>query len=97
MDMKELLAEQRRGWKREQYRRTLPLSAYKRIMAVTIWWEAGKLVCMALRYLENEYLATRKRCGITDVGLAGVSADGVVHPTVVPDHWRIIFWKALQL
>ena len=92
MDLQDAQAENRREWKREQYRRTLPLSAYKRNMAVTIWWEAGMLVCMALRYLETEYLATRKRCRITDDVLAGVSAHGVVHPNVVPEHWRAVFW-----
>ena len=43
---------------------------------------------MALRYLETEYLATRKRCRIIDDVLAGVSAHGVVHPSVAPEQWR---------
>ena len=96
MDLHDSQAEHRREWKREQYRRMLPLSAHKRIMAVTIWWEAGKLVCMALRYLGTEYLATWERCRISDDVLAGVSAHGVVHPNVVPEQWRAFCWKALQ-
>ena len=96
MDLHDSQAEHRREWKREQYRRMLPLFAHKRIMAVTIWWEAGKLVCMALRYLGTEYLATWERCRISDDVLAGVSAHGVVHPNVVPEQWRAFCWKALQ-
>ena len=96
MDLQVAQAENRREWKRVEYRRTLPLSAYKRIMAVTIWWEAGKLVGMALRYLEIEYLATRKRCRITDDVLAGVSAHGVAHPFAVPEHWLAVFGNALH-
>ena len=96
MDLHDAQTEHRRAWKRERYRKTLPLSAYKRIMAVTIWWEAGKLVCMALRYLETEYLATRTRCGITGDGQAtGVSAHGVAHPHAVPDHWRALFLESI--
>ena len=96
MDLHDAQTEHRRAWKRERYRKTLPLSAYKRIMAVTIWWEAGKLVCMALRYLETEYLATRTRCGIAGDGQAtGVSAHGVAHPHAVPDHWRALFLESI--
>ena len=50
---------------------------------------------MAWRYLETEYLATRKRSRITDDILAGVSAHGVAHPSAVPEHWRA-FFNALQ-
>ena len=90
MELREARAQLRRDQKRESYRRRLPLSMHKSNMSVTIWWAAGKLVCMALRYLEMEYLATKTRCGITDEPLACLSphGDDVVHSPRIPVHWR---------
>ena len=100
MELREARAQLRRDQKRESYRRRLPLSLHKSNMAVTIWWEAGKLVCMALRYLEMEYLATKTRCGISDEPLAclGSAEHDLVHGHRIPVHWRrAIFDQAAAL
>ena len=67
------------------------MSAYKLTIALTIWWEAGKLACMGLRYLETEYMATQRRCGTQHGGLARAGTDGADRSSMLPEHWRTKF------
>ena len=73
-----------------------PLSAYKLTLALTIWFEAGKLACMGLRYLETEYMATQKRCGIEGGHHASQGTDGADRPPLLPEHWRTKFLAKIR-
>ena len=83
-------------WERNRYRTAAPLSAYKLTLALTIWFEAGKLACMGLRYLETEYMATQKRCGIESGDHASQGTDGAVRPPLLPEHWRTKFLAKIR-
>ena len=95
-ELKAAQRAQRRMWERNRYRTAAPLSAYKLTLALTIWFEAGKLACMGLRYLETEYMATQKRCGIESGDHASQGTDGAARPPLLPEHWRTKFLAKIR-
>ena len=96
MELQAARLEIRRQWKREQYRKQLPLSVHKRLMAIAVWFEAGELVCMGLRYLEMAYMNTIKRCGSVNKGRTGSRTTGVVHHEGAPPHWKTFFFNHID-
>ena len=77
----------RRARKQDLYRTKFPLSAAKLQQALAVWWEAGREMQMALRYLTMQHRSMAKRLGLQPHAEGDLSV-GAARPAGIPEEWR---------